>query len=74
MSSCEIVSKGVTRQDMCRLQEEERLAGQARWCRKYARANAAGLRKIAKKHDKRAANDAGRRFVQVRCCNIFCNT
>ena len=50
------------------LQEEEILAGQARWCRKYARANAAGLRKIAKKHDKRAANDAGRRFVQVHCC------
>ena len=46
-------------------QEEELLAGQARWCRRYARANAAGLRKIAKKHDKRAANDAGRRFVQV---------
>jgi SPX domain protein involved in polyphosphate accumulation len=42
------------------------LAAQAHWCRRYARANAAGLRKIAKKHDKQAANDAGRRFVQVR--------
>ena len=52
---------------MCVWQEEEILAAQARWCRKYARANAAGLRKIAKKHDKRAANDAGRRFVQVHC-------
>ena len=42
------------------------MAAQAHWCRRYARANAAGLRKIAKKHDKHAANDAGRRFVQVR--------
>ena len=48
------------------------LAAQAHWCRRYARANAAGLRKIAKKHDKQAANDAGRRFVQVwhYCCQL----
>lgn len=42
------------------------MAKQAEWCRQYAKVNAAGLRKIAKKHDKRVSNDAGHRFVQVR--------
>ena len=42
------------------------MAKQAEWCRQYAKVNAAGLRKIAKKHDKRVSSDAGHRFVQVR--------
>ena len=50
--------------------QEELLAKQAKWCREYAKVNAAGLRKIAKKHDKRVSGDAGQRFVQVRSAHL----
>lgn len=42
------------------------MAEHAQWCRRFASVNATGLRKIAKKHDKYAQNDAGKQFVQVR--------
>jgi SPX domain protein involved in polyphosphate accumulation len=45
--------------------QEDELAEHALWCRRFASVNATGLRKIAKKHDKYAQNDAGKQFVQV---------
>lgn len=40
------------------------VANRAYWCRKYARTNAVGLRKILKKHDKICHNSQGREFLQ----------
>lgn len=45
--------------------QEDELAEHALWCRRFASVNATGLRKIAKKHDKYAHNDAGKQFVRV---------
>ena len=57
--------------------QEDELAEHALWCRRFASVNATGLRKIAKKHDKYAHNDAGKQFVRVRfqevlltCCLV----
>jgi SPX domain protein involved in polyphosphate accumulation len=46
--------------------QEDELAQHALWARRFATVNATGLRKIAKKHDKYARNDAGKQFVRVR--------
>lgn len=47
------------------MQQSEELAAASAWCRQYAIVNAAGLRKIAKKHDKYCGGSAGSRFLQV---------
>jgi SPX domain protein involved in polyphosphate accumulation len=52
-------------QPCCIFLQEDELAEHAQWCRRFASVNATGLRKIAKKHDKYAQNDAGKQFVQV---------
>uniref|UniRef100_A0A1D2AFC5 RING-type E3 ubiquitin transferase n=2 Tax=Auxenochlorella protothecoides TaxID=3075 RepID=A0A1D2AFC5_AUXPR len=44
--------------------KNSRLAQQAYWCMKFAKANAVALRKILKKHDKVARNLRGRQFLQ----------
>lgn len=45
--------------------QNSRLAQQAYWCMKFAKANAVALRKILKKHDKVARNLRGRQFLQA---------
>lgn len=47
-----------------RIGQNVKLAQDAYWCRKYAKANAVALRKILKKHDKLAHNDHGRDFLR----------
>lgn len=45
-------------------EQEARMANEAYWCRKYAKANAVALRKILKKHDKLCGNMRGRAYLQ----------
>ena len=44
---------------------DAQLALHAHWCFEYAKANATGLRKILKKHDKLFHTAEGHRFLQV---------
>ena len=52
--------------DMCCGPKAAELSAASTWCRQYAVVNATGLRKIAKKHDKRCGGTAGSQFLQ-RC-------
>lgn len=47
---------------------DAQLALHAHWCFEYAKANATGLRKILKKHDKLFHTAEGHRFLQVCPC------
>lgn len=49
---------------------DAQLAMHAHWCFEYAKANATGLRKILKKHDKLFHTAEGHRFLQV-CLRIL---